>query len=86
MNQNTYSGFLLLGIHTGSFLMEYLYQRWCHPISVSGFVMSLVTRSSTVCTALRETSSRMDTLFLHVVLMWMVRYIVKCSEFFHKPT
>lgn len=84
MHQHLRSGLVLLGIHSGSFLMEYLYQRWCYPISVSGFVMSLVTRSSTMCTALRETSARMDTLFIHVVLMWIVQNIVKCSDFFHK--
>lgn len=74
----------LLGIHTSSFLFEHVYQRWCYPITLQGFVLSLFTRSSTMCTALREMSTRMDTLFLHVVVVWITRKLVKCSEYFNK--
>lgn len=51
----TVSTFVLL--HTAAFLLEYLYQTYCFRLSTVGYLTSLFTHSSTVCTQLRATTT-----------------------------
>lgn len=40
--------------HLLAFVIEYVYQTWCYPITVSGFFTSVFTNSSPVCKTLRK--------------------------------
>lgn len=71
---------LLCGLHSASFVSEWVYQCWCYPISVSGYFISLFTQSSTMCTALRDMSFRMDTMFIHIVLTLCVATLTKLKR------
>lgn len=72
---------VLFFVHFGSFMFEYMYQRWCYPLSFKGFFMSLFTRSSTMCTTLRDVSMRMDNVFMHVVVSWILNNTMKCTNY-----
>lgn len=63
-----------------SFVLEWVYQRWCYPISFSGFFTSLFTQSSVMCTTLREVSGRLESMFLHIVITWFVTNLTKLKR------
>lgn len=47
-------------LHTASFVLEWVYQYYCYPITWTGYVTSLFTHSSRTCTALRRVSWGLD--------------------------
>lgn len=48
--------------HTGAFVLEYIYQRWCYPMTIQGFLASIFTSGSPICKSLRTWSQILDTM------------------------
>ena len=62
--------------HLCSYILEFIYQRWCFPMTFGGFFMSMFTSSSLVCTKMREFSILFDNMFVSGVLA-IVTQIIK---------
>ena len=48
--------------HTGAFCLEYIYQRWCYPMTFGGFIVSIFTSGSPMCKSLRTWTTILDTI------------------------
>jgi hypothetical protein len=55
--------FLFVGLHSFSFMMELMYQKLCYPITFSGFITSMFTQTSLLCTLIREVSNKTHIIF-----------------------
>lgn len=47
--------------HSLAFVLEYVYQTWCYPITLAGFFTSVFTQESRVCKMLRNAVSVLET-------------------------
>lgn len=74
-SESLYCFALVFGLHCVSFVSEWMYQRFCYPVSFYGLFTSIVTTSSVTCEALRTVSHNMDHLFMNVMLAMAYRNI-----------
>lgn len=49
-----YSILFMIIVHSFTFCMEYLYQRYCYNISLFGYLTSFVTTNSNTCIAVKN--------------------------------
>lgn len=57
-------GYLILAYmisHSIAFVLEYVYQTWCFPITWTGYITSIFTQESRVCKMLRNAVSVLET-------------------------
>lgn len=55
-------------IHSASFVLEMVYQEFCYPISWSGYISSVFTHSSRLCTNIRRVSYSMDEILFKNII------------------
>ena len=66
-------------IHTFSFILEIIYQKYCYPISAIGYITSLVTANSNVCILLNDNIQFMNSILSNriFVMVFTFRKIIQ---------
>ena len=69
-----YALLMLFIIHSTSFLIEYIYQSYCYPITFWGFMTSTITTNSNTCVAIKNVVTNLNG--------FMSNYMLQCTGMF----
>ena len=63
-------------MHTLSFICEYIYQKFCFPTTLLGYITSSFTKNSPICTLLRKNDLHLqDFIYIENLIMEAKKYI-----------
>lgn len=79
-----YSFALFVSLHCISFIFEMIYQKMCYPITFSGFITSMFSQTSYVCTLIRAVSTRAHCVLYDVVLFTFLASFTQLNHVINK--
>jgi hypothetical protein len=67
---------MFFAMHTLSFVCEYIYQKFCFPTSFLGYITSIFTKNSLICTLLRKNDLHLQQfMYLENVILEIQKYV-----------
>jgi len=66
---------ILLSIHVLSFILQYIYQKICFPITLSGFLSILFIHENDICMNIRQTSHLLQNIVSNTIIQSFVASI-----------